>query len=163
MALFVCTRCGRCCRAVGSQFVIERRLGPKDCYCRFQLTGERALVHLEPGFSLPDEDEPAAAGTCPFLQKGEGGAVCAVYATRPRWCRDYQCIAIQIADALGRPIGRVSGRRSLSTDNPNLQDCWDEQIRPLQIPDDRAWQRLVGTLLRRAGFTVKIYDGTDDA
>jgi uncharacterized protein len=163
MAVFVCTKCGNCCRAIGRQIEIERRLGPKDCYCRFLLTGERSLVHLEPGFSLPDEDEPAETGNCPFLQDGTGGTICMIYATRPRWCREFQCIAMQIADRQGEPIGKVSGRRSLSTANPDLQVCWEQQVKPLISPDDRAWMQQTAAILRRAGYQVRVYDGTDDA
>ena len=163
MAVFICTKCGNCCRAIGPQIEIERRLGSRDCYCRFRLTGERSLVHLEPGFSLPDEDEPAETGVCPFLVEGEGGATCTVYATRPRWCRDYQCVTMQIAGRQGDRIGKVSGRRSLSTVDPELQACWEQQVRPLTSPDDGAWLQQAGAILRRAGYQVKIYDGTDDA
>jgi len=163
MTIFVCTKCGNCCRAIGGQIEIERRLGPRDCYCRFKLTGERSLVHLEPGFSLPDEDEPAEAGSCPFLQDETDGTICMIYATRPRWCREYQCIIMQIADRQGEPIGKVSGRRSLSTSNADLQVCWERQVKPVAAPDDRAWLQQTAAILRRAGYQVKIYDGTDEA
>jgi len=163
MALFICTKCGNCCRAIGPQIQIERRLGSKDCYCRFRLTGERSLVHLEPGFTLPDEDEPAEAGVCPFLHQREEESICTVYATRPRWCREYQCVMMQIADLQGERIGKVSGRRSLSTTHPGLLTCWEQQVRPITSPDDRTWLRQAGTILRRAGYQVKIYDGTDEA
>lgn len=162
MAIFVCTKCGNCCRAIGPQIQIERRLGLKDCYCRFLLTGERSLVHLEPGFSLPDEDDPAETRDCPFLQDGPGGSICMIYATRPRWCREFQCNAMQIADKQAKPIGKVSGRRSLSTDDPALQVCW-EQVKHIMIQDDRAWLQKAGALLIEAGYQVKIYDGTDEA
>jgi len=70
---------------------------------------------------------------------------------------------MQIAGRQGERIGKVSGRRSLSTADPELQACWEQQVRPLTSLDDGAWLQQAGAILRRAGYLVKIYDGTDDA
>jgi len=51
MGTFECDRCGKCCRSFGAFITIERQLSSRDYYCRFGITREVFLAHIEPEYA----------------------------------------------------------------------------------------------------------------
>ncbi|HNQ26247.1 MAG TPA: YkgJ family cysteine cluster protein [Methanoregulaceae archaeon] len=127
MALFTCTRCGKCCISFGRHIRIERSLSPVQYYCRVAVNGELLPVSIQPElrelFSSGDQD-PA---WCPFLRKDAAGLfTCTIYQTRPRICRDFKCRTMIIYDQSGREAGYVKGRRTLVSGDGCLETVWHE-------------------------------------
>jgi Fe-S-cluster containining protein len=146
MARFECTRCGKCCQSFGEFIRVERKLTERDYYCRYGITNELFLVHVQPEFAdrIPDEfserdgtkKDPAQKG-CIFVQKNpEGkGFACAIYPTRPPVCREFRCYRMLIYHTLsGELRGKVIGINDLRTDDGILAGIWKEKIAPLPHP-----------------------------
>jgi hypothetical protein len=57
-----------------------------------------------------------------------------------------------------REVGKVKGRRSLSTEDAALQQCWDESVAPLDMDNDVAWRSEIIEILGRAGYRVETYE-----
>jgi Fe-S-cluster containining protein len=158
---FTCTRCGACCISLGNTIRIERKAGPRDYYCRDAISGNMALVHIDapyaPFFKEGSGESDGERKRCPFLVLMPEGYACAVYQTRPLVCREFQCCRMRIFTSGGQITGKVKGRRSLTTDNPNLRDIWDTKIAGLQVDHDPRWDMLVKEILEKAGFIVELY------
>jgi len=145
MATFDCDRCGKCCRSFGGFIRIERQAGRQDYYCRYAITGEVFPVHVASDFAEEIDDEYTDHGLsggpnregCIFLRKNPAGPgfVCAVYATRPRVCREFRCYRMLIRDRPGGEVrGRVIGTGDLRTGDEKLAAIWAEKIAPLPHP-----------------------------
>ena len=146
MARFNCTRCGKCCRSFGEFIRIERKLTDRDYYCRYGITNELFLVHVQPEFAREISDElstrgetkkaPAQKG-CIFLRKdpaGEGFA-CAIYPTRPSICREFRCYRMLIHHIpTGELRGKVIGINDLRTEDVILAAIWEEKVSQLPHP-----------------------------
>jgi uncharacterized protein len=158
---FTCNRCGACCISLGRTIRIERKSGPRDYYCRDAISGNLALVHIDapyaPVFKENSGGSEEGGRRCPFLVMMPEGYACAVYQTRPLVCREFQCCRMRIFTQDGQIAGKVKGRRSLSTDNPDLRNTWDTKVAPLQVDNDGRWDVLVREILKKAGFIVELY------
>jgi len=116
------------------------------------------LVHIEGDFA---DSQPMTTGMgtpvkgCPFMRKNPdgGGIVCAIYATRPRICRDFRCYRMVIVDHEGHERGRIMGRNDLKTTDKTLERIWKEQVAPL-LPShsDVRWEKAVMDALAPHGY-----------
>jgi len=146
MAKFDCKWCGKCCQSFGEFIRIERQLSDRDYYCRYGITNELFLVHVQPEFAdeISEEfinkdeasSEPAHKG-CEFMRKNPAGKgfACAIYPTRPPICREFKCYRMLIHHTLsGELRGKVIGINELRTDDGILAGIWKEKIAPLPHP-----------------------------
>jgi hypothetical protein len=145
MTKFECDRCGKCCRSFGEFITIERQLSGRDYYCRFTITRELFLTHVEPEFAdaiAEEYEQQGGSGNdkdqkkCIFLQKDPhgNGFTCAIYPARPLICREFQCYRMVIYNPRGELCGRVIGRNELKTADDVLADLWKDKIAPLPYP-----------------------------
>jgi uncharacterized protein len=158
---FNCTRCGKCCQALGRHIRIERQTGDRDYYCRDLLSNNLVTVHIEAPY-LPVFKEKSGRGgpdtePCPFLVHTPEGYACAVYSTRPLVCREFQCCRMRIFLPGGAVAGTIKGRRSLTTNDRSLQEIWNARISPLTIENDGQWDNTVKNILENAGYRVELY------
>jgi uncharacterized protein len=158
---FTCTRCGACCVSLGNTIRIERKVGSRDYYCRDMISGNLSLVHIDapyaPFFRENPEEDREKGKRCTFLVLMPEGYACAVYQTRPLICREFRCCRMRIYSPDGQVAGTVKGRRSLSTDNPDLRKIWDADVPALSTEHDGTWDLQVKEILEKAGFTVDLY------
>jgi Fe-S-cluster containining protein len=158
MVAFECSRCGKCCTSFGDFIKIERQLTSRDFYCRYGITNELFLVHIEHDFAdslPPGSTEGKPVKGCPFMRRDPAGKgmVCAVYATRPRICRDFRCYRMVILDRDGNECGRIMGRNDLKTPDTTLAQVWKEHIAPfLPSPNDTQWEKAVIDALAAHGY-----------
>jgi hypothetical protein len=148
MVKFECDRCGKCCRSFGEFIAVERQLSSRDYYCRFGITRELFLVHVEPEYAdaLAEEYEREEQSgdeknrkKCIFLQKDRhgDGFTCAIYPARPLICREFQCYRMVIYNTQRQLCGRVIGRNELKTTDENLAKLWKEKVAHLPPPASR--------------------------
>jgi Fe-S-cluster containining protein len=164
MAAFVCTRCGKCCAALGRHIRIERRVGSRDFYCRLDIGNEHFPARVDRDYEaifregLKSQED--RRNSCPFLRKNPDGEgfICTIYASRPRICREFRCYRMLIRDRDGNEIGRVKGRRDLGTTDDPLRKIWDDEIKPISASDDNMWLKLVSAALVKAGYLTEICD-----
>ena len=137
MSAFLCDRCGKCCRSFGSFITIERQISDRDYYCRYHITGDLFLAHVDVDFaeeiSEKFSDSPASGSEikpCPFLcrQKEGDGFSCAVYPARPRVCREFRCYRMLIFNPRGQRCGTVIGTQEINTSDEVLAKLWKEEI-----------------------------------
>jgi len=148
MAKFDCSWCGKCCASFGEFIKIERQLTSRDYYCRYGITNELFLAHIEGDYDdsqLPSSKEGEPVKGCPFMRKNPAvkGFACAIYATRPRICREFRCYRMVIHHPDGHECGRIMGRNELKTGDESLAHIWKEQIAPLPHQDDTRWEKSV--------------------
>lgn len=91
---------------------------------------------------------------CPFmLKKPDGkGIACAIYATRPRVCREFRCYRLVIYNSDGHECGRIMGTGDLKTGDETLSRIWKEEIAPLPRHDDARWEKSVIAELAAHGY-----------
>ncbi|MDT8358433.1 MAG: YkgJ family cysteine cluster protein [Methanomicrobiaceae archaeon] len=153
MGEFVCTRCGKCCMSMKPYVKILGRLGPFRFLCRHELGQETREVVIERDCRDRFSDEENGEGNwCPFLLEDEGdeGYSCAIYGTRPRFCREFACARMRVYGKDGSLVGTLKGKKSLVTADPALQALWEGS---LGTDLDEAASRLRG-----AGYRVEMYD-----
>ena len=149
MVKFECDRCGKCCRSFGEFITVERQLSNRDYYCRFGITHELFLVHVEPEYADALAEEYELRGEsgdeknrkkCIFLQKDRqgDGFTCAIYPARPLICREFQCYRMVIYNTQRQLCGRVIGRNELKTADENLAKLWKEKVAHLPPPASRS-------------------------
>jgi hypothetical protein len=160
MAQFTCSRCGKCCQNFGPYLRIERELEKGYYYCRCSLNGEffyaRVTGEQEKDFM---ESHSNAQAPCPFLyQEGSGTFTCIIYPTRPTLCREYRCSSMDILDNLGMRRGKVGGRRSLISTDPELLTLWQKEVQAISEESDSSWREKVRELLERRGYSVVLYE-----
>jgi Fe-S-cluster containining protein len=157
MVAFKCSGCGKCCASYGDFIRIERQLTSRDYYCRYAIKNEMFLAHVEDDYtdSYPlESDTGKPAKGCPFMQKnlsGEGFA-CAIYATRPRVCREFRCYRMLIFDGNGHERGRIMARNELRTTDETLERIWKEEIAPLPSHEIRLWEKQMTDTLAAHGY-----------
>jgi len=145
MALFTCTRCGKCCMSLGRHIRIERSISPVQHYVRDAISGEVTLVSIHP-HNRARFSEEAPEGGCPFLRMdGDATFTCTIYGMRPRTCREFRCRTMVIRGPDGQEAGYVKGRRTLVTTDPVLEALWQE------IPPD-AGDAVIAGVLGRHGY-----------
>jgi hypothetical protein len=140
--------------SLGRHIWIERSLSPVQHYVRNALSGSITLVTIHPDrralFSVPPEE-----GWCTFQRKDQHGFfVCIIYENRPPVCRDFRCRTLVITGRDGREVGHISGRASLTTEDPALEVLWrdlNERI-PVSSP---GWLDQVRTGLRSQGYSLE--------
>jgi len=159
MVKFECDRCGKCCRSFGEFIKIERQLSDRDYYCLYEIKNELFLAHIEGDYvdSPPlgsIEGKPVKG--CPFMRNDPAGKgiACAIYATRPRICRDFRCYRMVLLNHDGHECGRIMGRNDLKTTDETLERIWKERIAPL-LPnhDDSRWENAVIDALAVPGYS----------
>jgi len=146
MAKFECNWCGKCCSSFGEFIKIERQLTSRDYYCKYGITNEVFMVHVNPEFAddideefmVSDPKEPASAKkNCIFSRKNPDGKgfACAIYETRPSICREFRCYRMLIHHPpTGELRGKVIGINELRTHDEILEDIWKEKISRLPHP-----------------------------
>ena len=167
MAEFVCDWCGKCCRSFGEFIRIERKLTERDYYCRYGITNDVVLVHVQPEYadavSVSLSEQKTGSDTpekkCSFLQKNPdgNGFVCTIYPTRPPVCREFRCYRMLIHNSEGKPVGRVIGQNEIRTADETLATIWKEHISHLphsQKPNepDPGWTTNVLAILGQHGY-----------
>jgi Fe-S-cluster containining protein len=136
MVAFKCSGCGKCCASYGEFIKIERQLSNRDYYCRYGIKNEMFLAHVEGDYTVSspgDSTGEKPAKGCPFLKKnlsGDGFA-CAIYATRPRVCKEFRCYRMLIYDRDAHECGRIMGTHDLRTTDETLARIWKDEIAPL--------------------------------
>jgi Fe-S-cluster containining protein len=157
MVAFDCSWCGKCCTSFGAFIKIERHLTSRDFYCRYGIKNELFLAHIEGEYAdnhppVSKDGEPVKG--CPFMrEKPDGnGIACAIYATRPRVCREFHCYRMVICNADGQECGRVMGRSELNTPDESLAQIWKTDIVPLPHSDDARWEKSVIAALAAHGY-----------
>jgi Fe-S-cluster containining protein len=184
MAVFVCNGCGKCCLSFGAFIAIERQLNPGDYYCRYGITNELFLAHVQPEFvdAVADEYEEDGGAKkrepgkgCIFLRKDPetDRFLCAIYPTRPAVCRAFRCYRMLIYQQSGEPRGKVIGAGDLRTEDKALREIWQEKIAGIPrrtgprtpvgtSPDytiDREWFDSVIKILAAHGYRGELADG----
>lgn len=146
MVKFECNGCGKCCRSFGEFIRIERQLTSRDYYCRYGITNELFLVHVQPEFaeeiSADLDGRETLSGSssqrgCIFSRKNQSGPgfLCAVYPTRPAICREFRCYRMLIHHAgSGELRGRVLGINELKSEDPDLVRLWTEKVSEIPHP-----------------------------
>jgi Fe-S-cluster containining protein len=145
MVKFECDRCGKCCRSFGEFITVERQLSNRDYYCRFGITRDLFLTHVQPEYADAIAEEYEQAGVCGddknqkkciFLQKDRNGKgfTCAIYEARPLICREFQCYRMLIYNPGGQLCGRVLGRNELKTSDEDLARLWKEKVAHIPPP-----------------------------
>ena len=167
MTEFVCDWCGKCCRSFGEFIKIERKLTDRDYYCRYGITNDLFLVHVQPEYAdavsvTCSEQNPGSENPekkCPFLQKNPGGNgfVCTIYPTRPPVCREFRCYRMLIHNSKGELVGKVIGESEIRTADETLSTIWKEHI--AHIPhnhkpntSDAGWMTNVMAILGQHGY-----------
>jgi Fe-S-cluster containining protein len=158
MVKFECDQCGKCCQSFGEFIKIERQLSSRDYYCRYGIKNELFFAHIEGDYTdsqPPSSEEGEPQKGCPFMRKkSEGkGNSCAIYATRPRICRDFRCYRMVIRNREGHECGKIMGRNDLKTTDESLKQIWKERITPL-LPghDNSSWDSVVIAALAAHGY-----------
>jgi Fe-S-cluster containining protein len=92
--------------------------------------------------------------TCRFLRKDHGGKgmVCAIYATRPKVCRDFRCYRMLIRTREGATCGRVIGKNTIRTEDAALEKLWNGQVAAIPYGDPAAWVKNVTGILAEHGY-----------
>lgn len=157
MGVFVCSRCGKCCASFGDFIKIERQLTSRDYYCRYGIKNEMFLAHVEGDYSgnyPPDTEGEKPQKGCPFMQKNKSGEgfACAIYATRPRVCKEFRCYRMLIFNSDGNECGRVMTRNDLKTTDKRLEQIWNEEIAPLPKHDVDRWEKRMIDILAAHGY-----------
>jgi uncharacterized protein len=167
MVAFECDRCGKCCVSLGPYITIERQLNDRDYYCRCKIDNTILPVQVEPEYREEIADEFTAEGpapsptekkSCVFLRKnrhGEGNC-CAIYATRPKVCRDFRCYRFLIRNREGEICGSVIGKNTIRTDDATLDKLWNEQVMTVPYGDSTSWTKRVAGILREHGYTAEV-------
>ena len=168
MAVFECDRCGKCCMSLGPHIRIERQLNDRDYYCRSKIDNAVFPVQVDKAFREEIEEEYLAEETlrngpekrpCVFLrQEPGGGTTCAIYATRPKVCRDFRCYRMLIFSRDGTACGKVIGKNTIRTEDPTLQNLWDETVAPLPTGDAAAWAEQVRAILTGSGYRAELVE-----
>jgi hypothetical protein len=115
------------------------------------------LAHVEGDYTVnypPDSHEGKPAKGCPFLKKnlsGEGFA-CAIYATRPRVCKEFRCYRMLIYDREGHECGRLMGTHDLRTTDKTLEKIWKEEVAPIPGPRDSNQEKRIIDILKALGY-----------
>jgi uncharacterized protein len=162
MAVFECNRCGKCCVSLGPHIMVERQLNDRDYYCRSVIDNVIFHAHVDPAYceEIADEFETGDGiyspkkNTCRFLQKNHDGnqTVCAIHATRPKVCRDFQCYRMLIRTREGIICGRVIGKNTIRTEDPALKMLWNERVASIPYGDFSAWTKNVAGILAKNGY-----------
>lgn len=167
MAEFVCDWCGKCCRSFGEFIRIERKLTDRDYYCRYGITNDLVLVHVQPEYAdavsvTYSEQKPKSENLekkCTFLQKNPdgNGFVCTIYPTRPPVCREFRCYRMLIHTSGGILAGKVIGQNEIRTTDETLATIWKEHIFPLPHSHkpgepDPGWTTNVIAILSQHGY-----------
>ena len=158
MVKFECDHCGKCCRSFGEFIKIERKFTSRDYYCRYGIKNELFLAHIEADYAdsqPPYSKEGERVKGCPFMRENQNGKgiACAIYATRPRICRDFRCYRMVIRHRDGYECGRIMGRNELKTTDESLKQIWKERIsRQLPSHDDPRWEKAVIDALAFHGY-----------
>ncbi len=166
MAPFTCNRCGKCCVSLGQSITIERQLNDRDYYCRSAIDNTIFLVHVDEKFREEIADEFLAAGPhpnygekkpCPFLRSGPPGAgsSCAIYTTRPDICRNFRCYRMLIRNQVGAVCGKVIGKNTLRTEDPNLEKLWNVLVIPIPFGNSFEWTKQVTAILADHGYRAE--------
>lgn len=146
MVKFECNSCGKCCRSFGEFIRIERQLTSRDYYCRYGITNELFLVHVQPEFAeeiSADREgrgttaEGSSRGGCIFSRKNPDGPgfLCAIYPTRPAICREFRCYRMLVYHAgSGELRGKVLGINELKSTDPDLVRLWTEKVSRIPHP-----------------------------
>lgn len=145
MASFDCSWCGKCCMSFGEFIDIERKLSERDYYCRYGITNELFLVHIQPEYAdeiaevFEDKDITKSEehkNRCIFMQKNKNGkgVVCVIYPTRPTICKEFRCYRMLIQNPKGELVGKVIGHNELKTTDEELKEIWKDHIAPLPHP-----------------------------
>jgi Fe-S-cluster containining protein len=162
MGRFACSRCGKCCQNFGPYLRVERELDEGQYYCHCSLTGEYFFARVIGGIKrdfMQKESVSENPYPCPFLcREDRGSYVCAIYPSRPAFCRDYRCSSMDIFEINGERRGRVGGRKSLISSDPELLALWQQEIGPLSELSDSSWRETVKVILERGGYRVVLYE-----
>jgi Fe-S-cluster containining protein len=166
MAAFECDRCGKCCVSLGPLITIERQLNDRDYYCRCKVDNAIFLASVDPAYRDGIDEEFLAYGhaqpapekkACRFLRREPdgNGAVCAIYASRPKICRDFRCYRMIIRNLQGDVCGRVIGKNTIRTEDVALEDLWNGQLKVIPYGDPAAWRENVTRILAGYGYRAE--------
>ncbi len=144
--------------SLGLHITIERQLNDRDYYCRSAIDNAIFLANVDPAYRDEIADEFADAGSdhpthgnksCRFLRKNQDGegTGCAIYASRPKVCRDFRCYRMLIRNREGAVCGRVIGKNTLRTEDSALEKLWNEQVAAIPYRDTASWLTKVTGIL----------------
>jgi uncharacterized protein len=169
MAAFICGRCGKCCVSLGPHITVERQLNDRDYYCRSTVDHTIFFAQVDPEYrdeiadefakGVPDRNSPDKK-PCTFLRKNPDGdgTACAIYTTRPKVCRDFQCYRILIRNRAGNPCGKVIGKITLRTEDEALRKLWEERVAAIPSGDIAAWTEKVVQIFSENDYRADIVE-----
>jgi Fe-S-cluster containining protein len=133
-------------------------LSSRSHYLKVGVTGEVFPVTVAQGcldlYSKKDQKHYDPAW-CPFLRRtGEGLFHCTIYADRPAICRKFRCFSLAVTDSSGKVIGRVVGKKTLESDDPELLRTWNRRIMEIGETDPDTWRNKAEKILKDAGYGV---------
>lgn len=162
MTEFTCTRCGKCCISLGRHMRIIRSPSQFSHILHVKVSGETRPVQVNPELRelfLLKGAPSYAEGWCPFLRKtAEGIFVCTVYSSRPVICRSFRCCTMRILDREGQEAGKVKGRRTISTNDPRLEEVWNNEIVQYSTLPDREFSARCQSIIAIHGYVCEIFD-----
>ena len=169
MASFICDRCGKCCLSLGRHITIERQMSDRDYYCRCAIDNTTFPASVDPEFrdDVAGDYESGESGherpdskPCIFSRTGPDGkgTSCAIYATRPKVCREFRCHRMLIRNREGAICGKVIGKNTLRTEDPMLGGLWNARVTALPSGDPAAWTRNVSAILGEYGYCAEPAD-----
>jgi Fe-S-cluster containining protein len=158
---FECTVCGRCCFGMGKYVRVLGQMGPNRIAVRHDLSNETCYVTIAKEFRNDFDLAEAMgikSGWCPFLREsGEGIYPCAIYETRPQFCRDFTCCRMRVYCSDGIPVARVTSKSSVLTDDEAFAEWWKKNA--ASYPGEgKEWEEGVTRLLSSEGYRVVWYD-----
>ncbi len=163
MAVFECTRCGKCCMNFGELIRVEREVSGIEFYCRFLVTNELFRARVMPEWREAFADTTgvdAHPAWCRFLRRmPEGkGYVCTIHDSNASICKDYRCCFMRIYDGHGEQVGKIGGNRSLLTGDEELRQVFRERVMDLPAGSLKEWLAAAASVLTSAGYRVVVYE-----
>ena len=155
---FRCYKCGKCCTTLGHSITIEETTST-EISGKSAITGEKIRISR-----TPDLDDALAdrsvfntfPDACPFLRQiGENIWICLAYAVMPSHCKALECYVMLIFHPDGSVAGKVRAKRTLATEDPDLQELYDTVLVNIAAKQDIVWQKEAKKVLVSKGYKVK--------
>lgn len=149
---------------MGRYIMVTAHMGSATIVFHHKISGERGYARVDPAYRAAFDEscrESAERGWCPLLRtdNSSGCFSCVIYQDRPAFCRNFSCCLMKVRNPDGEEIGRVTGKRSLSTKDEKLRQIWDNIMAgPDANGDEHRWRNAIKQALEREGYSLEVYD-----
>jgi Fe-S-cluster containining protein len=145
---------------MGLVYRIDEALDDYEFEVSNRYTGEKMHVRVDPDKIQFYEQRGIAAlprEVCPFYYSHSGNkeSSCVIHLTRPEICREFFCCRILITDPNGKRAGRVMGTRHFCPETKEMEELWENRVKPLKEVNDATWEEKVVRILTDAGYSVR--------